>query len=165
MQSERSPVHDGLVIGLIAYASVALFYAGFDFLAARGPLYTVDLLGKAVFRGLRDPSVLQQHIDPDQAAIFWYNGLHLVLSLAIGQVVAHLVQRADARPKQGRLMLGVMVLGFVVTVLAVGFLTASMRPLLPWWSIVVANGLAVVVAGSYLARRHPGLTRHLIHAS
>jgi len=37
------------VVGLIAYAAVALFYSGFDWLAARGTLYTVDLLGKALW--------------------------------------------------------------------------------------------------------------------
>jgi hypothetical protein len=47
-------MREGIVVGLIAYASVAVFYSAFDLLAARGTLYTVDLLGKAVFRGLRD---------------------------------------------------------------------------------------------------------------
>ena len=52
--------------------------------------------------------------------------------------------------------------GFFVTILAVGFLTSSMRPLLPWWSFVVANGLAVVLAGAYLLTRHPGLWRRVL---
>jgi hypothetical protein len=37
---------------------------------ARGPLYTVNLLGKAVFAGQRDPSVLQFPISPDLNVIF-----------------------------------------------------------------------------------------------
>jgi hypothetical protein len=37
-----------LFVGLIALASVAAFYPVFDMLAACGPLYTVDLFGKAV---------------------------------------------------------------------------------------------------------------------
>ncbi len=58
-------VRDGLVVGVIAYVAVAAFYAIFDVLAARGSLYTLDLLGKAVFRGLRDPSVLETPMQPD----------------------------------------------------------------------------------------------------
>jgi hypothetical protein len=83
-----------LVVGLIAYAVVATFYAVFDLLAARGTRYTVDLLGKAMFRGLRDPSILQFPLALDSGAILWYNSFHLVISLAIGVVVTSLVLRA-----------------------------------------------------------------------
>ena len=41
-----------------------MFYAAFDVLAARGTLYTVNLLGMAVFKGLRDPSVLRCRSPP-----------------------------------------------------------------------------------------------------
>lgn len=164
MATQRNAVRDGLVIGLLAYASVALFYAAFDFLAARGTLYTVDLLGKALFRGVRDPSILQFPAQPDTGALLLYNGFHLVMSLVIGQVVSHLIKRAEDRPTEARAMLGVIVAGFVVTVLAVGMLTAPMRPLLPWWSIVVANAAAVAVAGTYLMRKHPGLGQRMLHA-
>ncbi len=152
----------GLVVGLIAYAAVAAFYTAFDLLAARGPLYTVHFLGVAAFRGLRDPVVLQYPLQLDLPAIFWYNAMHLALSLAIGLVVVGLVDRAERYPAQARLMLGVIVAGFVVTVLAVGWLTAPMRPVLPWWSIVVANGLATALAGAYLLGRRPGLLGRLV---
>ncbi len=152
----------GVVVGLIAYASVAVFYSAFDFLAARGTLFTVDLLGKAVFRGLRDPSVLQSPIQPDLLAVFWYNGLHLILSLAIGLIVIRLIAQAERHPTQASLVLFTIVAGFVVTVVGVGWLTSAMRPVLPWWSIVVANGLATLVAGAYLLRTRPGLWGRLI---
>jgi hypothetical protein len=156
-------LRQGLVVGLIAYAAVAVFYAAFDLLAARGSLYTVDLLGKAVFRGLRDPSVLQYPIRPDLGAVFLYNGLHLLFALAIGLVVTRLVEQADRQPSQGPLILLVIVAGFVVTVYAVGALTQPMRPLLPWWSIVAANALATLLAGLYLLRKRPGLPARLLH--
>lgn len=153
---------DGVVVGLIAYMSVAVFYSAFDLLASRGTLYTVDLLGKAVFRGLRDPTVLQYPIQPDLTAIFWYNGLHLVASLVIGLIVIRLIEHAEQHPAQARLVLGVIVAGFVVTVLGVGVLTTPMRPVLPWWSIAAANGLATLLAGGYLLRKRPGLWGRLI---
>jgi hypothetical protein len=146
----------GLVVGLIAYASVAVFYAVFDVLAARGPLYTVDLLGKAVFRGLRDPAVLGFPIHHDLTAIAAYNGLHLVISLTIGLIVTGLVEVSERQPARARAVLFVIVAGFVFTIAAVGWLTSPMRPVLPWWSIVVANALAVLLAGAYLLRERPG---------
>ena len=148
---------DGIVVGLLAYASVALFYTAFDVLAARGAFYTVNLLGKAAFRGLRDPIVLQYPARLDWTAIFWYNLVHLTLSLGIGLVVTRLIELAEQRPAQARPILGAVALGFVATVMIVSALTAPMRVLLPWWSIVVANTAAVVVTAAWLVRRHPGL--------
>lgn len=157
MASARRTVREGLVVGLAAYAAVAVFYSVIDLLAARGALFTVDLLGKAVFRGLRDPGVLlfPQPLDP--GAIFMYNALHLVLSLAIGVVVTALAMRADERPAERARLFAAIVAGGVLTVLVVGQLTESMRPVLPYWSIVVANVLASLVGATYLLSRHPGL--------
>ena len=162
MPQKRGVLQEGVLVGLVAYASVAAFYAAFDVLAARGPLYTVNLLGRAVFTGERDPSVLQFPMPLDWTSIFWYNALHLVLSLAIGLVVVRLVTEAERAPERARAMLFTIVAGFVVTILAVGILTSPMRPLLPWWSIVLANVVAVVVAGSYLRRTHPGIWDRLV---
>lgn len=155
-------IRQGLIVGLIAFASVALFYAAFDVLAARGTLYTVNLLGLAVFEGLRDPSVLQMPIAPNVTAIAYYSGLHLVLSLAIGLIVTGLVARAEKDPSQASLVLAVVVGGFVVTIAAVGVISEPIRPVLPWWSIVVANGAASACAGAYLMRARPGIWRRLM---
>lgn len=153
---------DGMAVGLIAYASVALFYSAFDLLAARGALYTVDLLGKAVFRGLRDSAILQYPIQLDLTAIFWYNALHLLIALAIGLIVIRLIDQAEHHPSQAHRVLFTIVAGFVLTILLVGVLTRPLRPVLPWWSIVVANGLATLLAGLYVLRRRPGLWGRLI---
>lgn len=161
MITARGTVRDGLVVGLIGYASVALFYSGFDVLAARDPLYTVDLLGKAVFRGLRDPGVLLFPLPLDGTAIFLYNAFHLVMAVVIGLVVTALASDAERHPGRARLVMFTLIAGFVVTIALVGLLTAPMRPVLPWWSIVVANALAVVVAGLYLVRQRPLLWHRL----
>jgi hypothetical protein len=161
MTTATHTVREGIVVGLIAYVAVAAFYAVFDFLAARGMLYTLDLLGKAVFRGLRDPAVLQLPSQPDLAAMAWYNGLHLVISLAVGLTVTTLVAHAERRPAHAGVAGVTIVAGFFVTILGVGLLTSPLRPVLPWWSIVVANALAVLLAGVYLLRKHPGIWRLL----
>lgn len=157
MVIQNRAIRDGLVVGLIAYASVALFYTAFDVLAARGVLYTVDLLGRAMFNGLRDPSVLMFSLERDAGAIFLYNAFHLLMSLGIGLLVMLLIEHAERHPSQALLVLVMVVAGGVLTVFAVAYLTEPMRPVLPWWSIVVANVLAALLAGFYLLRRRPGL--------
>jgi hypothetical protein len=158
MQAHNRTLRDGLIVGLIAYASVAAFYSLFDVLAARGPLYTVDLLGRAMFRGLRDPAVLLLPLVHDASAIFWYNAFHLVMSLGIGVLVTSLVGQAERHPSQALLVMVMILGGGVLTVFAVAYLTEPMRPVLPWWSIVAANALAALLAGSFLLRRRPALS-------
>ena len=153
---------DGFVIGLIAYCAVAGFYMFFDFLAARGALFTLNLLGRAVFRGLRDSAVLQLPLAPDRWAMVSYNALHLTVSLGIGLIVAWLAAQAERRPERARLAGFGIVTGYVLTIVAVGLLAAPIRALLPWWSIMVANSLAVLLAGWYVIARHPTVWRRLI---
>ena len=161
MVAQNRTFRDGLVVGLIAYASVAMFYSVFDLLAARGALYTVDLLGRAMFEGLRDPSILMFSLERDATAILLYNAFHLVISLGIGLLVTILIDHAERHPSQALLVLVMIVAGGVLTVFAVAYLTEPMRPVLPWWSIVVANVLAATLAGLYVIRRRPGLWHRL----
>ena len=157
MPAHRGVAQDGVIVGLIGYSAVAVFYSLFDLLASRGALYTVDLLGKALFRGLRDPSVLQFPVEPDTGAVFLYNALHLAIALLIGLVVVSLVKHAEDNPARRAGVFFVLVAGFLVTILAVGYLTEPVRPLLPYWSIVVANVAAVVLGAAYLLNRRRGL--------
>jgi hypothetical protein len=161
MPAERHIFRDGIIVGLIGYAAVALFYSAFDFVAARGALHTVNMLGRAVFRGLRDPSVLQFPIDFDPDAIFAYNAVHLVAALAIGLMVTWLTTLAEARAAWRPFIRFVIIAGFVVTVIGVGLLTMPLRDVVPWWSIIVANAAATALAAAYLLSRHPGLWRRL----
>lgn len=153
----QSVEREGIWVGLIAAVCVAVFYAGFDQLAARGPLYTVNLLGLTLFRGARDPAILELPVPVDLPAIMAYTGLHLVLSLTIGVIVTRLIGQAERQPSRAPFLLAVIVAGFIATILAIGYLSTPMRAVLPWWSIVVANSLAVVVVAAYLLRRHPRL--------
>lgn len=154
MGTERPIERDGLRAGLIAAVAVAIFYAGFDQLAARGPLYTVNLLGLALFRGARDPAILQLPIAIDGKAILTYTVLHLALSVVIGLIVTRFLGVAMREPARAPMVWLLLVAGGVATTLAVGYLTAPLRLLLPWWSIVVANAMAVAVVGADLLRRH-----------
>jgi hypothetical protein len=101
-------------------------------------------------------------MEPDYTAIFLYNALHLVLSLGIGQVVASFVAQAERRPNLAYVFLALIVGGFVVTIFSVGAMTGSFRPLLPWWSIVVANSAAVALAGAWVVWRRPEAWRAVL---
>jgi len=161
MLAHNRTLRDGLAVGFIAYAAVALFYSAFDFLAARGTLYTVELLGEALFRGVRDPSTLMFALDWDPTAILLYNAFHLVMSLGIGLVVTSLIDHAEEHPSHALLVVVMIIAGGVLTVFGVAYLTESMRRVLPWWTIIAANAFAALFAASYLGRRHPGLWRRL----
>lgn len=150
-------LRDGISVGLIGYATVAVFYSLFDVLAARDSFHTVNVLGRAVFRGLRDPAILQFPLSLDTSAILLYNALHLGLALAIGLIVAALVAIGDGAPERRRTVRVIIAGGFVVTIAVVGVLTTPLRPVLPWWSIIVANALATFLGAVYLLHRRPGL--------
>ena len=165
MLNERRTLRDGIVVGLIGYASVALFYSAFDMLASRGMFYTVNLLGKALFRGLRDPAVLMFPMQLDASAAFLYNAVHLAAALIIGVVVTALVAMAEQQPSRRTVVRVILVLGFFVTVAVVATLTTPIRPLLPMWSVIASNAFAAVIAGAYLLSRRPGLWGKLALAS
>ncbi len=142
-------------MGIIGSVSAAAFYAVFDIFAARGAFFTVDLLGKSLFTGMSDATALGLPTLLDVTSVAWYSGLHLLISLVIGLIVVRLVLHSEQHPSQAKAVLAVIVLGFVVTVIAIGLLTSPIRLLLPLWTIVAANVLAVLVAGAYLVRKHP----------
>jgi len=125
MLAHNRTLRDGLAVGFIAYAAVALFYSAFDFLAARGTLYTVELLGEALFRGVRDPSTLMFALDWDPTAILLYNAFHLVMSLGIGLVVTSLIDHAEEHPSHALLVVVMIIAGGVLTVFGVAYLTES----------------------------------------
>lgn len=157
MSTTGRTIRDGIAVGLIGYATVALFYSLFDVLAARDALHTVNMLGRAVFRGLRDPAILQFPLSLDMRAILLYNSLHFGLALFIGLVVATLVAIGDRTPERRRRIRVIIAGGFVVTIAIVGVLTTPMRPVLPWWSIAMANALSTFFGAVYFLGRRPGL--------
>lgn len=160
--TETRWVRDGVTAGLIAYAAVIVFYTAFDLLAGRGAMFTVNLLGQGLFKGVRDPAILQFPIAVDMSVVFWYNLVHLVLSLCIGLFVLRLVEQAYRTPGRAGLMTGLILTGFAITIAVVGRITEPFREVLPWWSIVVANAAASACSGYYLLLRRPGLWRRMI---
>jgi len=161
MARSGSPVREGVVVGLIGFAAVASFYTLFDLLAGQGFGFTLNLMGEVVFRGVRDPAVLQLPMPLDPGAMVAYNFLHLFVSLAVGLFVAWLVDLVEENPGRGAAVALIMGAGYAATVGAVALFARDVAPLLPLWSVVTVNTLAAVGGGIYLWRRHPGLWRRV----
>ena len=95
------------------------------------------------------------------AAVFTYNGIHVLAFVLFGILVAWLVVETELHPAIWYLafmvLLGVF---FLATVLAAGA-GVALGEALPWWSVVVANVLAAAAMGTYLRHAHPRLLRHV----
>jgi len=162
MPADTHPWRAGLAVGLLGYAAVAAFYALFDVVAARGTLFTVNMLSRSLFLGAPDPSLLQFPVDNWLAGIFWYNAVHLVISLGVGLFVVGLLEHVRRRPARAAVAMATIVAGYIVTIVVVGLLSRTIRPVLPWWSIVVVNSGAAALGGAYLLRRRPALVAPLL---
>ena len=150
-------LREGLMLGAIGSVAVAGFYSFLDLLAGRGPVFTLNLLGQVVFRGIRDPAVLQLPVSTDADAMVSLSLLHLGVGLGVGLLVSWLVHRVEERPRLAVPVGAVLVAGYLVTISGVRAYTLDVAPLLPFWSIVVANTLVALGGAVYLWSAHPGL--------
>lgn len=148
--------YDGLFAGFIGYAAVAVTILLIDLLAGRPAFYTPAMLGH-VLLGISFP---EAEITP--AAVFVYNGVHLLVFLAIGYLVALVVAEVDLHPMLWYVGFFVMI-GFVFAgVVVVSMLAGPASNRLPWAAILVANLVAVVSMGFYLTRSHPQLLKKVL---
>ena len=158
MKPERGQVMvQGLVAGLIGYATVALLFLLVDVLAARPLFYTAALLGSSLFYGLKDARELAIEVGP----IIAYNGLHLVLFLVIGQIAAWLMFEVERHHNLAYFVFFLFLGGFIYGMLFVGVLGAEMTHVISWWGVVLANLAWIVTMGSYLILTHRSLMSEL----
>jgi hypothetical protein len=156
MRSDRAWVVEGLVTGLIGYATVAVFFMAADLVGGAGPFHTPAMLGGALFFGVREVGdVALGALGP--APVIAYNGVHLLASLVIGTGAAWLVFQTERNRPLWYVVFFIFLAGFIYSVVIVGVLAAELTPFLPWSLIVAANVAAGITAGGYLWRRHTGL--------
>jgi hypothetical protein len=160
MKPERGDtLWQGLIVGLIGYAAVALFFAIYNLAAGRSPFYTAALFGGALFYGLRDPA--QVNVWP--GAVLAYNGVHLLIFLALGTIASWLAYLAERGPQFW--YIGAIVFAFVVFHMfgAALFLTAGIRAVIPTWSVFVATMLSGSAMLACLLWMHPHFRDELRH--
>jgi len=152
----RTLAEEGVLSGIIGAAVVAVFFLLIDSLQGR-PLHTPSLLGGVLFLG-RTPD---QVTAVSYTMVFAYTGLHVLLFLGAGAVLAWMVSQFERNPQFGL----VLVLLFLLFQSVLFGLEVSLVP-----SLVGALGAGIVVianllsAGAmfwYLLRQHPGAMERL----
>lgn len=150
-------IREGIAAGLVGGAFVAIWFLIYDTL--RGvPLRTPALLGSALFEGLRDPKLLEVHLD----VVLGYTVLHFAAFAAFGIVAAALVMAAEREP---RILLGLFILFWCVELFFLGFVSALDEALvgaLLWWNIAIANLLAAASMLTYFFLGHRSLGARLM---
>jgi hypothetical protein len=149
----RHAIADGFEAGAIGALVVAVWFLIIDSLGGR-PFYTPSLLGTALTRG---PAEAVRNPEIAVGMVYAYTGIHFVLFILFGILVATLVIKYERTPIVGYLLVVAAVvfeLGFLV------FILAFAEPLLegiPWWAVLVGNLLAALAMGFYFYKRHPEL--------
>jgi hypothetical protein len=143
-------LRDGALAGLAGATAVALWFLLVD--AARGqPLYTPAALGSALLGGARSVAEVEQ----TAAMVARFSLLHLAAFLGLGMLAAIVVGGAQRdRP----LLPGAVLLFVALEAFAIGMVAVAagwLLTVLPWWTIAVANMLAVLAMGLFLWRDHP----------
>jgi hypothetical protein len=154
MNADRSKVlWQGLVAGVIGHALVATLMAVTNVLAGRSPFHTAALLGSAWFYGLESPDELVIWAGP----VLAYNGLHLILFLALGVVAAWLARLADRGP---HLWYVGLVLGMFAAFHVLGLVLAlppALRGTMLDGTALAAGFVATLGMAAYLVWAHPKL--------
>jgi hypothetical protein len=158
MSPERArTLTEGLVAGLLGYASIALFFGILHLVTGQSIFATAAVLG--------DPLVSHGSVVIGGAvtgSVIAFNGIHLIAFLLFGVIAAWLVSRSETNPGFFLIMLFVGLAGFFYSLS--GFLGYSVdRPLAPSWvAVAVANLVAGLLMATYLLRAHPGLLAKVI---
>lgn len=150
-------VSRGAITGLIG----ALVVAGWFFLLdlAGGMLFrTPAALGSALLLGASSPSDIIVSV----GLVAAYTVVHVAAFVVAGIVFVALAEHVERVPSMALLVLqtGILLEGLVMATLAVG--AEWVLGTLGWWSVAVANVLAVVAMGWHVWRTHPNLQRRLL---
>lgn len=158
MSAVRSEtIWQGLMVGLIGYATIALSVSIGDVLQGRSFFYTVSLFGEWLFYDLNDPATV--HVWP--GAVFAYNGLHLVTMLAFGLLASWLASVSERGALYWYAGLVMFLFVFVHLFAAVVLMSEPLRQSVPFLQILVPSVLAVVLMSAYLLWVHPRLRREM----
>ena len=142
-------VTEGITAGALGATAVAAWFLLYD--AAQGrPYFTPALLGAVLFHGLRDVSA----VSISWPLVLGYSLFPWAASALFAIAAAAMLAGADRQPTL-LFVFVMLVCCFEVFALAlVAVLAEWLFEALAWWSIAVANALAVVVMLSFLGRRH-----------
>jgi hypothetical protein len=157
MVLESRIVREGVVAGVIGAAAVAVLILIFD-IAGGAPLESPAILGSAILKGVRDPTLVTVSTGP----IVGYTIVHGLGFIGVGLLAAFLVAAAEREPAMVLALL-IFFAAFEVFFLAlIAFWALPVLGALAWWEILAGNLAASVSMLYYFHRCHPGLARSLI---
>lgn len=160
MRQERVQTYfRGLIAGVIGYAAVALFFAIVNSIEGRSPFFTAAFLGGALFYGVNDP--MRTVVWP--GAVLAYNGVHLLMFIALGMIASWLADLADRGPQLW--YVAAILYAFVIFHLY-GFVllvTGGVQSVIPVWTTMAATILAGAGMFAYLLWVHPRFRAEMRH--
>lgn len=142
---------NGILAGIFGAVVVALWFLLLDMITRGLPFYTPSLLGSIIFAG-KDASEVT---GVDGAAVFAYTGLHGILFLGAGTVLAWMFSQFERNPQVGMILL-VLFVTFEAILWGVGVsIIPELAGVVGASAIVVGNVGSAVAMFAFLLRRHP----------
>jgi len=153
MPARSRVMYEGMIAGLIGYVAVVIFVGALDLIGGRALFQTPSLLGQILIGGFGDPTPGTVVAGP----VFAFNGIHLLVFLAIGMGASWIVNEIELHPIiwYGAFfaIMSVVLISFMV----LAFVGQASAGLLPRFPLIGANALAAVAIALYLHRVHPKL--------
>lgn len=148
---------NGVLAAMLGATVVAVWFLIIDLMTRGTPFFTPSLLGSIVFAG-RDASEVT---GVDGAAVFAYTGLHGILFLAAGVILAWMFSQFERNPQVGIVLL-LLFVTFEAVLWGVGVsIVPALAGVVGAWAILVANVASAAAMFAFLLRRHPGATESL----
>jgi hypothetical protein len=147
---------NGVVAGLIGALVVAVGFFILDVVRGQ-PFHTPSLLGSVLFLGAK----VDEATAVSGIIVFAYTGVHLLLFLVAGVVLAWTIAQVETYPQFGLLLVLLLVLAEAITF---GFEAAIVPRLvgaLGAWAVALANVASAAAMIWFLLRRHPGAVERL----
>ncbi len=142
-------LEDGLLTGLVGAGVLAAWFLGIDMLRGT-PLITPSVLSAFVFDGVHSGVTVVS-----TKAVFAYSGLHVILFLIEGWLVALMFSEFEADPDFGTAYLMVYV---VFQIVLFGVQIAVMGEVLGFvgtYAVAIGNTLAAIAMFWFMHRRRP----------
>ncbi|HVO92694.1 MAG TPA: hypothetical protein VMT22_07630 [Terriglobales bacterium] len=147
---------DGVLTGIVGAAVVAVWFLVLD--TARGQmLFTPSLLGSVIFLGQSPEDVVS--INP--YVVFAYTGLHGVLFLIAGAVLARMFATFERNPQFGIVILLLFLLFESILFSAAAAIFPNLIGALGAVAVACGNLFAAIAMFGFLIRRHPGAITQL----
>ena len=153
MTPEREGIlRPGVIAGAIGYATVIAFYAAYNLATGHSVFATADILGRVL---LGEP--LGGPLAEPAAPIAVYNGLHLVIFLAMGIFASWLVTMAERHPEIWYLVFSLALFALLHVFGAVAAFSAPVLEVVPLWTVLAASLLSAGSMTAWLWACHPRL--------